>query len=179
MVDIQSLILNVIPYGLPILIFALASRQSSGSTPDWSIAGNVNMTLFALTFVAMSAHVTLAYFFSEESFINVYFNVPIIYSAPLLLFAILWAGTKNSLQNSAEQGILGRIINSLPTLLVIAMVINVVVVSVVEIIRQSGDMLFTSAPWWVSPLLVAFCYVAVISLSLIIRGVYNRIASNR
>ena len=179
MVDTQSLILNLIPYGLPIWIFACARNNCADDKPVWSKSGFVAMVLFALTFVAMSAHVTLAFFLSGEAFINVYFNIPVVYSAPLLLFAVLWAGTKNNRANREEKGFVGRFITILPKILLITMISHTVTVSVIEIVRQSGGIPSTSAPWWVMPLVISFCSIIAIAISLLIRSSYNRITANR
>lgn len=174
-VDPQSILLNLFPYGLPILIFALAVRSCATDKPRWSRSGIANMTLFALTFIAMSAHVTLAFFYSKNSFINVYFNVPIIYLVPLLLFSILWLGTKNVTMNQGKKGVFGKLISILPKLLLIAMVIHTVIASVAEIVRQSGGIPSTSAPWWVMPLVISLGYVVAIAFALLLRGIYNRL----
>ena len=178
-VDTQSLVLILLPYGLPIFIFASAYRYCKNDMSAWSKSGFLTMALFALTFIAMSAHVTLAYFYSSESFINIYFNIPVLYSPILFLFAILWAGTKTVYNTSGKKGIIGRFISVLPKLLIIAMIIHTVVVSVVEITRQLNGPLITSAPWWVSPLIIALCYLIAIAVSLIIRVIYNRIKSTK
>ncbi|MBQ8302267.1 MAG: hypothetical protein IJX97_01795 [Clostridia bacterium] len=179
MVDTQSMLLILLAYGLPIWVFACARNDCIDGKPSWSKSGFITMALFTLTFIAMSVHVTLAYFLSNEAYINVYFNMPIIYSALLLLFSILWAGTKNSVKNAAGQGIIGKIITRLPATLVVFMTVNVIVVSVIEILNQSGDIPSTSAPWWVSPLIIALCYIVAIGISLLIRRAYNSITANK
>ena len=51
MVDTQSMLLNLIPYGLPIWIFACARNDCADDKPVWSKSGFVAMVLFALTFL--------------------------------------------------------------------------------------------------------------------------------
>ena len=174
-IGIESILLNVLPYGLPIWIFAATRRACIADKPHWSKVGFVMMTLFTFAFLAMVTHVTLAYFYSNEAFINIYFNVPLLYSAPLILFAVLWAGMKNKVTVKGERTGAGKVISALPILVLGVMVVHVGAVSVMEIARQINGPLSTSAPWWVMPLLIAFVYIAVLGIALLIRGIYNRV----
>ena len=65
MIDAGSMVMNLIPYGLPILVFASARSACVKDKPRWSISGFVTMTLFALSFLAMSVHVTYEFFCSD------------------------------------------------------------------------------------------------------------------
>lgn len=178
-VDPQSMLLNFLPYGLPILIFGLAGRSYESDKPRWSRSGVVNMVLFTLTFIAMSAHVTLAFFYSNNSFANSYFNIPIIYTVPLLLFAVLWYGTKNIVNLRGERGAFGKLISVLPKLILIAMAVHIIIASVAEILRQSGGLPSTSAPWWVIPLIITTCYIIALAFALLMRGIYDRIKAEK
>ncbi len=171
-VDVGSMVMNLIPYGLPVLVFASARRACANDKPRWSRSGFFSMALFALSFLAMSIHVTIAFFYANESFINIYFNLPIIYSVPLLLFAILWLGTKKVVAVRGEAGILGKLITASPAILLVAMIIHVASASIMEIIRQTNGPLMTSAPWWVTSLLVSFAYIAAMVIALLVRAIY-------
>ena len=173
-VGIESILLNVIPYGLPIFVFASAVGACREDKARWSKAGFVMMTVFVLSFLAMSAHVTIAYVISRQSFINTYFNVPLLYAVPLLLFAMLWLATKKTPeQKKVKKTIWDKIFNRLPVALLIAMIIHCVVVAIIDAVRLMNNALATSAPWWVMPLLIALAYIAAIGVALLIRGIYN------
>ena len=174
-IDVGSMILNLIPYGLPIWMFASARSACVKDKPCWSVSGFVTMALFALSFLAMSIHVTYEFFCSNESFINIYFNLPIIYSVPLLLFAILWIGTKRKVNLNGNIGIFGKSIITSPVIVLIAMAIHVAVASINEIIRQSDGIPMTSAPWWVTSLIISFIYIIALIIALLIRAAYIRI----
>lgn len=173
-VGIESLLLNAIPYGLPILVFSSARRACRAEKPRWSKAGFVMMTTFILSFLAMSAHVTLAFFLAKEAFINIYFNVPILYAVPLLLFAMLWLAMRRApVKRSRKETLVGKFLSALPVFVLIAMLVHCGVVAAIEIYRQVSGPLATSAPWWVMPLLVAFWYVIALMVVLLLRGIYN------
>ena len=173
-IGIESVLLNVIPYGLPILVFSSTSRTCRTDKPRWRKAGFIMMTLFALSFLAMSAHVTLAFFFSKEAFINIYFNIPILYAIPMILFALLWVAMKKAPEKRAgEKTRVGKFLSALPVLVLIAMLVHCGVVSAIEIYRQVSGPLTTSFPWWVLPLLIAFWYIVALALALVVRGIYN------
>ncbi len=174
-VDVGSIVMNLLPYGLPILVFASARSVCVKDKPRWSLSGFVSMTLFALSFIAMSVHVTYAFFYSSESFINVYFNLPIIYFVPLLLFAILWLGTKRRITVQGEIGIFGKLIIASPAIILAMMVIHVAIASINEIIQQSDGLPMTSAPWWVTSLIISLAYIAALMVALLIRAIYSRI----
>lgn len=173
-VGIESFFLNVIPYGVPIFAFASALNACREDKPRWSKAGFILMTLFVLSFLVMSAHVTIAYFVSKQSFINTYFNVPLLYAVPLLLFAMLWLATKKAPeQKKVKKTIWDKIFNRLPVALLIAMLIHCGVVAIIDAVRLMNNALATSAPWWVMPLVIALAYIAAIGVALLIRGIYN------
>ena len=173
-VGIESFLLNVIPYGLPILVFSLASHASGKGKPRWSKVGVIMMTLFVLSFLALSAHVTIAYFVSKQDFINTYFNVPLLYAVPLLLFAMLWLATKKAPeQKKTQKTVFGKIFNGLPVVLLIAMLIHCGVVAIIDAVRLMNKPMATSFPWWAMPLLIALAYIAAIGVALLIRGIYN------
>lgn len=178
-VDVGSMVMNLIPYGLPILVFASARSASVKDKPSWSRSGFLSMALFSLSFLAMSVHVTYAFFNSSQSFINVYFNLPIIYSAPMLLFAILWLGLKRRVTVQGSNGIFGKLILASPAVILVAMVIHVVIASINTIIKQSDGLPTTSAPWWVTSLIIALVYIAILMIALLIRVIYNHIREKR
>ena len=179
-VGIESFLLNVIPYGLPILVFSLASRASGKGKPRWSKAGANMMALFVLSFLVMSAHVTIAYFASKQDFINTYFNVPLLYAVPLLLFALLWLAMKKAPEQKESKKTIGdKIINGLPVALLIAMLIHCGVVAIIDAVRLMNKPMATSFPWWAAPLLIALAYIAAIGVSLLIRGIYNYFQRHR
>lgn len=173
-VDVGSMVMNLIPYGLPILVFASARGACVKDKPSWSRSGFLSMALFSLSFLAMSVHVTYAFFNSSQPFINAYFNLPIIYSAPMLLFAILWIGLKRRVTVKG-QGVFGKFIVASPAIILVAMVIHVVIASVNEIIEQSDGLPMTSAPWWVTSLIISLAYIAALTIALLIRAIYNRV----
>ncbi|MBP3402183.1 MAG: hypothetical protein J6K85_03885 [Clostridia bacterium] len=173
-VDVGSMVMNLIPYGLPILVFASARGASVKDKPTWSRSGFLSMALFSLSFLAMSVHVTYAFFNSSQPFINAYFNLPIIYSAPMLLFAILWLGLKRRVTVKGH-GVFGKFIVASPAIILVAMVIHVVIASVNEIIEQSDGLPMTSAPWWVTSLIISLAYIAALTIALLIRAIYNRV----
>jgi len=178
-VDVGSMVMNLIPYGLPILVFASARGACVKDKPSWSRSGFLSMALFSLSFLAMSVHVTYAFFNSSQSFINVYFNLPIIYSAPMLLFAILWLGLKKRVTVQGSNGIFGKLILASPAVILVAMVIHVVIASINTIIKQSDGLPTTGAPWWVTSLIIALVYIAILMIALLIRVIYNHIREKR
>ena len=167
-IELESMILNVIPYGLPIFLFYLARRACKKDAKAWSGRGGFMMALFIVCFLVMSAHVTLGFFSAKESFINVYFNVPILYTVPLLLLAILWAALKTSYKTRpAKKTFFGK----LPWLLLLAMLVHCCVVSVIAL---CGTEVTTSAPWWVSPLLISLAYIPFIALAFVIKNAIHK-----
>ena len=162
-IGLESMILNVIPYGLPILIFYLARRGCKKRSKPWSKRGGLMMALFIVCFLVMSAHVTLAFFSAKESFVNVYFNVPILYTVPLLLLAILWAALKPDFKTRSKKK---TFFNVLPWILILAMLAHCCVVSAIALCSTEVT---TSAPWWVSPLLISLAYIPLIALAFLIK----------
>ena len=177
-VGIESLLLNAIPYGLPILVFSSCWRHCREAQPRWTRKGFWMAALFILTFLAMNAHVTLAFFFSKDAFINTYFNVPILYLVPLLIFWMLWLAMKGRKVKKQKTKV-GKFFDKLPLVCLVVMLIHCGIVSGMEIYRQMNRPLATSAPWWVSPLLVSLVYVVVIGLALLIKGIYHRVKAKR
>ena len=172
----QSLALILVPYGFPILMAAIAWNEACKDRKVWRKASVFMAVLFALSYLAMTGHVTIAFVIQKDSYMNIYFNVPLWYIVPMLVFAILWGITKKNPMievRTQKKTIVGKVISVLPILLLIAMVVHIAIVAVIEIIRQINAPLSTSAPWWIMPFVIALVYIAVIAVALLLRGIYN------
>lgn len=178
----QSLSIILISYGFSILMAALAWNEGCKDRNVWHKAGVVMAALFAVSFLAMALHVTIAFMVRSYDYMNIYFNVPLWYAVPMYIFAILWALTKRNPiieMNPRERTVVGKIIDAVPVVLLIVMGVHVLIVTVKDVIRQITDPLATSFPWWAMPLLIALAYIAAIGVALLIRGIYNYVQRHR
>ena len=171
MVDVGSLLLLVLPYGLPILIFSLANR-SLESGKVWTKARYWMLGLFMASALAMFGHVTLAFFFSKNSFINVLFNVPLFYVLPMMLFALLWAFSVEKVRVEGENKKRGHVLS---TIVAIIMGIHCGYVGITDYLHyiKSGP-LGSSAPWYLLVLLLAFGYLILLGIVMFIEWLIAR-----
>ena len=172
----QSLSVVLISYGFPILMAALAWNEGCKDRNVWEKAGVVMAVLFAVSYLVMVLHVTIAFMVRSYDYMNIYFNVPLWYAVPMYIFAILWALTKRNPvieMNPRERTVVGKIIDAVPVVLLIVMLIHCGVVAIIDAVRLMNKPMATSFPWWAAPLLIALAYIAAIGVSLLIRGIYN------
>ena len=163
--NMQSFLLNLLPYGLPILTFALVWRGLKKEQPSWCAADTVLSALFSLSFIAMAVHVTIAG--ALQGMANVYFNLPVIYAVPLCLFALIWLAVRLRPQTGAVT--VQKVLYALPVLPLAAMAVHCGILCVTELSR---DTMASSAPWWVLPLAVAMLYLCIALLLLAVYAVY-------
>lgn len=178
----QSLSIILISYGFSILMAALAWNEGCKDRNVWKKAGVVMAALFAVSFLAMALHVTIAFMVRSYDYMNIYFNVPLWYAVPMYIFAILWALTKRNPiieMNPRERTLAGKMIDAVPVALLIAMLIHCGVVAIIDAVRLMNKPMATSFPWWAAPLLIALAYIAAIGVSLLIRGIYNYFQRHR
>ena len=179
----DSFILVLLPYGFPILMASLTCREANEDRIAWRKGGFVMATLFAIAYLGMVAHVTIACLMQKESYVNIYFNVPLYYLVPMFVFAILW-GTmkKNSLVDikNEKKTVVGKALSVLPMLLLVAMFVHAGIVAVIDIVRQYGSAIpSTSAPWLVMPLVVSLAYIVAIGLALLLKGIYQYVKNRK
>ena len=169
---IDGFLLNLLPYGLPILTFALVWRGLKKEQPCWCMADTVLGVLFSLSFIAMAVHVTIAG--ALQGMANVYFNLPVIYAVPLCLFALIWLAVRLRPQTGAVT--VQKVLYALPVLPLAAMVVHCGILCVTELSRDS---MASSAPWWVLPLAVAMLYLCIALLLLAVYVVYCAVLRRR
>lgn len=167
-----SLFLNVIAYGLPILVSAWACREWKKEQPRWHMEDNVLGGLLALSFIVMVIHVTIYGLLSD--FINSYFNLPIIYTIPIVLFGFVWWIVR--IKPTSDTKLLGKILYALPIITICAMIVHCTISCIVEIIKTS---IASGAPWWVMPLIIGLIYLVVALLLLIPYLIYTKIQKRK
>lgn len=171
MADAGSLLLLVLPYGLPILLFSVARRGlEKGKT--WSKICGFWMGLFICTTLLMFGHVTALKFVGNNSFINVLFNLPLVYLLPMLLFAILWKFTLEvPMIDGVKQKRKGTI---LIKLIGFAMVVHCGIIGVGDYLRYAQGSYASSAPWYLMTLILVFAYLLSLAVAVLIVGLLNQ-----
>lgn len=167
-----SLPLNVIAYGLPVLLSVWACKEWKKEQPRWHMEDNVMGGLLAASFFAMVIHVTIEAFLSNM--INSYFNLPLIYTIPISIFALAWWMIR--IKPTAETDRIGKILFTLPPLAICAMIVHCTISIIIETTNNS---MTTSAPWWVMPLLIGLIYLVAALLLLIPYLVYTAIQKRK
>lgn len=167
-----SLPLNIIAYGLPVLLSVWACREWKKEQPRWHMEDNVLGGLLAASFVAMVVHVTVEAFLSDM--INSYFNLPLIYTIPISIFALAWWMIR--IKPTAETDRVGKILFALPPLAICAMIVHCSIACVIELFREPSS---TSFPWWTMPLLIGLIYLGATLLLLIPYLVYTSIQKRK
>lgn len=150
-VEIESMVLNVVPYGLPIALFAYANRLIRKDC--WKKTDTVFVSLFSLCYLVMAIHVTIEFAVPPFDFVAVYFNVPILYMIPLVAIAIVWAIVHMRPDKQSPKG--QKVLFFLPLIAFAAMLVHCGIVCIVEACRNVQ----TSFPWWTTPLIVGVCYL--------------------
>lgn len=174
--DLQSLLLNVIPYGVPVFTFVLVRREFRRESPRWNKADTVFYVLLTLIYLAMILHVTVQGIIAD--FTNVYFNVPIIYSIPITLTDVLWLIIR--MKPEPHSTVIVKILYTLPLITIVTMVVHCGVLLIIEWTRNINNNGFpqTSFPWWGMPLLFGILYllgvVLLFALYVLYRYVQNR-----
>ncbi len=168
-IGIESFLLNVLPYGIPMVAFARARGRYKKEEARPAKGEGVFGVLFALSYLVMLAHVTAAGLSTDKlgnpvAFINVYFNIPIIYLVPMALFGI--ADMHARAKPSKDATKTAKILYALPLVLLWGMVGHCGIVCAIEYTNRS---LSSSAPWWIMPLVIGFAYLAA---ALVFCGVY-------
>lgn len=193
-VDIQSLLLNVIPYGLPILVCSLAVKDSRGNKPLWSNAGFVLAILFGVCYVSMVTHITLMYIIGcvvlkSVSYANLYFNVPIIYGIAMTVLFVFWLMKKSACKihnneqtdnkKTSGQLITGKVLFWLPVALTAIMIVNCSILLAIGFSRESGEILSTSFPTWATALITCIIYLPAISICTFVSYLYHHYISHK
>ncbi len=167
-----SLPLNIVAYGLPILLSAWACREWKKEQPRWHTEDNVLGGLLTASFVAMVIHVTVEAFLSD--IINSYFNLPLIYTIPIALLGLAWWMIR--MKPTADTDRLGKILFALPPLAICAMIVHCSIACIIELFREPFT---TSFPWWTMPLLIGLIYLVATLLLLIPYLVYTAIQKRK
>lgn len=171
MADVGSLLLLVLPYGLPILLFSVA-RRGLEKRKTWSKICGFWMGLFICTTLLMFGHVTALKFVGNNSFINVLFNLPLVYLLPMLLFAILWKFTLEvPMIDGVKQKRKGTI---LIKLIGFAMVVHCGIIGVGDYLRYAQGSYASSAPWYLMTLILVFAYLLSLAVAVLIVGLLNQ-----
>lgn len=170
--DLGGFLLNVLPYGLPILTYALAWRALRREEARWCMADTVLGILFTLSFLAMAVHVTAAG--ALQGMADVYFNLPVVYAIPLSLLALVWLAVR--LRPQAEASVAKKVLFALPVLPLAAMAVHCGILCVTELSRES---LAGSAPWWTLPLVFALLYLIGAALLVAVYAIYCAAARHR
>ncbi len=164
-IGIESIFLNVLPYGIPIFAFARARKGEAVSRAD-----NVLCTLFSLSYLAMIVHVTVAGIIDNDSFTNIYLNLPLIYLFPITLFGLGWMLVHTMPRKGSR--VMHKILYTVLLLVIGAMVLHCGIVAVRSIIRYASGPIATSFPWWASALYTFLYYVIPVLAVLLIYGLY-------
>ncbi len=171
-VDVQSMLLNILPYGIPIAAFALSLRLVARAEKMWGISDVVFFSLILLTFVAMALHVTIEGVIGD--FIAVYFNVPIVYAIPLAAIGIVWLIVRARPRGDLPK--VGKILYFVPIAVLAAMVVHCGILSAVALSRMTTT---TGASWWVIPLAFGLLYLLVAFVLFGVYALYKRRALGR
>lgn len=155
----------LLPYGLPVLTFALAWWALCRAQPRWCAADAVLGILFSLTFLAMAVHVTIEGI--NGDFLNTFSNLPYYYLIALGILAFVWLLVRVRPERSSP--IAGKVLYALPFAALAAMVVHGSVLVAVQLVRRP----VSSAPWWVPLLLCVVSYLAVALALLAVYGVYR------
>lgn len=167
-----SLPLNIIAYGLPVLLSVWACREWKKEQPRWHTEDNVLGGLLTASFVAMVVHVTIYALLSD--ILYSYFNLPLIYTIPITLFGLVWWIVRIKPTTQATK--ISKILYLLPIVTICAMIIHCTISCIVETIRISTA---TGAPWWVMPLVIGLIYLGATLLLLIPYLVYTSIQKRK
>lgn len=162
---LSSLPLLVVPYGLPIFVFTWSAATLCKAQPRWQKSDSVFLTLFSLVYFVMAGHVTAEWFFSKESFANIFFNLPVVYTLPLLFVGIVWLWLR--MKPPKHSPFFGKFLYILPLLLFVAAIVHCGILSFLP--TPPG----TSAPWWVMPLMYGLGYLGLALLCMVILGIYR------
>lgn len=155
--DLQSLMLNVIPYGLPIIIFVVVRCGFQRENPRWDKSDSVFAILFSLIYLAMVLHVTFAGAISD--FADIYFNVPVIYAIVIAFTGLAWGIART--KPNADTSVIFKVLYVLVILTLAAMVVHCGILFIGEWIRMRNTTSIPSSsfPWWTMPLLIALLYI--------------------
>lgn len=164
---LQGALLNVLPYGLPILTFALVRRALRRAEPCWGRADILFAALFSLCYLAMIVHVTVGGIAGD--FDHVYYNMPLLYAIPLAAVGLVWAAVR--IRPTAEMPVAGKILYALPFAALAAMCIHCGTLAIIEGMRG----VTSSFPWWAAPLLCSIPYLLAALALFGAYAVYRRV----
>lgn len=170
--NMQSFLLNLLPYGLPILTFALVWRALKKEQSCWCMADTVLGALFSLSFIAMAVHITAAGIVGD--FHSAYFNISIYYTIPFGLLGLVWLIVR--MRPRKDSPLAGKILFVLPLAALAAMVIHCAVFTINGLIEGFGT---SGAPWAIYLLIFAVVYVTISLLLLAVYAVYRAVLRRR
>lgn len=161
----------LLPYGLPVLTFALAWWALCRAQPRWDAGDTVLGGLFLLGFLAMAVHVTVEGIVDYRSGAAV--NVAYGYLIALGILAFVWLFVR--VRPGKHAPVAGKVLYALPLAALAAMVVHGSVLVAVQLVRRP----VSSAPWWVPLLLCVVSYLAAALALLAVYGVYRLVQKRR
>lgn len=162
------LVTLLLPYGVSVLTFALVWRVLCRMQPRWCAADTVLGILFALSFLAMAVHVTVAGIVGK--IVDVYPNLPLYYLITLGILAFVWLIVR--VRPGKGSPLAGKVLYALPVAALAAMAVHCIAICIAQMAREGGA---TGAPSWVELLLCVVTYLAAALVLLAVYGVYRLI----
>lgn len=161
-IDFGSVFLNIVSYGVPVLVFVLAARLFGCEKSAAGMADAVFFALGASVYFAMALHVTIAG--AVGDMLSEYLNVPVCYLPFIAAIGLVWLFVR--IRPAADAGMVHKVLYALPVVSLAAMVIHCGALCIAELVRDGS---VSSAPWWTMPLLCGLCYLVA---ALVLSGVY-------
>lgn len=170
--DIQSLLLlNVLPYGVPILTFALVRREIRREPLRWNIADTVFGAIVLLCYFAMVINVTVEG--CTGDFAGVYFNVPLLYAIPLCITGMTWLFVR--MKPKADMPVIGKVLYALPLAAIAAMFVHCGILSIEALTSKA----ITSFPWWTAPFFCGIMYLIAVFLLFVLYALYYSVLKRK
>lgn len=155
----------LLPYGVPVLTFALVWRALCRAQPRWCAADTVLGILFSLSFLAMAVHATVEGIVGRM--VDVYPNLPFYYLIALGILAFVWLVVRVRPGKGAP--VTGKVLYALPVAALAAMAVHCIAICIAQMVREGGA---TGAPSWAEQLLCVVAYLAAALVLLAVYGVY-------
>ena len=162
----------LLPYGLPVLTFALAWWALCRAQPRWDAGDTVQGGLFLLGFLAMAVHVTVEGIVDYRSGAAV--NVAYGYLIALGILAFVWLLVRVRPERSSP--IAGKVLYALPFAALAALAVHGIVICIAQLGQAFGE---TGAPGWIELLLCAVSYLILALALLAVYGVYRLVQKRR
>lgn len=161
-IDFGSIFLNIVSYGVPVLVFVLAARLFGREKSAAGMADAVFFALGASVYFAMALHVTIAG--AVGDMLSEYLNVPVCYLPFIAAIGLVWLFVR--IRPAADAGRVHKVLYALPVVSLAEMVIHCGALCIAELVRDGS---VSSAPWWTMPLVCGLCYLVA---ALVLSGVY-------